>query len=95
VKYGSPGKMITITVKEDDSKISLIVHNEGTPISIEDQQILFKEFRRTKSAEGQKGWGLGLTVVKGLAEAHGGAVRIESTTGSGTSFIIEVPRSLT
>jgi signal transduction histidine kinase len=91
VKYGSPDSPITITLQQDQSKVVITVHNEGSPISKEDQSILFKEFRRAKSAETQTGWGLGLTVVKGLTEAHQGRVRVESTEEKGTSFIVELP----
>jgi signal transduction histidine kinase len=91
VKYGSE-KEITMSLLQDESKVTLTVHNEGAAISIDDQAGLFKEFRRTKAAESQKGWGLGLTVVKGLAEAHHGTVRVESVEGSGTSFIVELPK---
>jgi signal transduction histidine kinase len=94
IKYGSPHTQITITVKQDDAKVAISVHNEGAPISTADQTILFKEFHRAKSAEGQKGWGLGLTVVKGLAEAHHGSVRVESSAEIGTKFIIEIPKTL-
>jgi signal transduction histidine kinase len=92
VKYGSPNTAITIGVQQDDSNVKISVHNQGPPISKEDQTILFKEFRRAKSAEGKKGWGLGLTVVKGLAEAHHGSVRVESDGVTGTTFIIEIPK---
>jgi signal transduction histidine kinase len=93
VKYGSPNTPITLTVWQDQFRVVITVHNEGTAISKEDQAILFNEFRRTKSAESQKGWGLGLTVVKGLAEAHQGTIRVESAEGKGTSFIVEMPKT--
>jgi signal transduction histidine kinase len=95
VKYGTPNTKIAITVQQNKSNVGITVHNDGPPISKEDQNILFKEFRRAKSAEGQKGWGLGLTVVKGLAEAHHGSVRVDSDAGKGTSFIIEIPKDST
>ena len=38
-----------------------------------------------------KGWGLGLTLVRGAAEAHGGRVRVESDAETGTTFILELP----
>ena len=40
---------------------------------------------------GQKGWGLGLTLVKGIAEAHGGLVSVESSSEQGTTFFVELP----
>jgi signal transduction histidine kinase len=92
VKYGKPETPITLAIEQTDNKVRLSVHNEGEPISCEDQAILFQQFHRTKSAENQTGWGLGLTVVKGVTEAHHGTVRLESSEGKGTTFTIELPR---
>ncbi len=92
VKYGDANSPITITLRQIDSKIMLSVHNLGKPIALTEQPGLFKEFRRTESAKHKSGWGLGLAVVKGVTEAHGGTVHLESTVDKGTTFIIELPR---
>jgi signal transduction histidine kinase len=92
VKYSTPDTAITITIQQSDSKVILSVHNQGNPIALNEQDTLFQQFRRKKSAETQVGWGLGLTVVKGITESHSGTVRIESSDEKGTSFIIELPR---
>ncbi|HZX65028.1 MAG TPA: ATP-binding protein, partial [Myxococcales bacterium] len=42
-------------------------------------------------AGGERGWGLGLTVVRGIVEAHGGIVKVESYTKEGTTFTIDLP----
>jgi len=75
IKYGDPTGRVTVTLKDGGDQAELAVHNGGTPISPEDQTRLFEHFARTKSAEasGKKGWGIGLTLVKGVAEAHGGS----------------------
>ncbi|MBC7692040.1 MAG: hypothetical protein H7222_09735 [Methylotenera sp.] len=54
-------------------------------IALKDQKILFEQYRRTDSAKSgkQRGWGLGLALVNGLADAHGGSVRVESTLDAG------------
>jgi len=92
VKYGFPNSPISMTIHQTDSTIIFSVHNEGKPISYDEQPILFQQFRRAQTAENKPGWGLGLTIVKGVTEAHGGTVRIESVEGKGTTFIIELPR---
>jgi hypothetical protein len=43
------------------------------------------------AASGRRGWGLGLTLVKGMVEAHGGSITIDSAQGRGTTFVIELP----
>lgn len=93
VKYGSPTDPITIRVGRTTRGARIAVHNWGNPISGHDQELLFKPFSRTRSAESgeQRGWGLGLTLVGGCARAHGGRVGVESTPEEGTTFWIELP----
>jgi len=92
VKYGSPSTPITISISRQNSTLELSVHNNGNPIKPEDQIIIFEPFKRTESAEksSQKGWGIGLPLVRGLAEAHGGSARVESSA-HGTTFVITIP----
>ena len=93
VKYSTPETPITISLFCQKTGIEIGVHNEGVPIPKEEIPILFELYRRSKSAvEGAKmGWGLGLTLVKGVVSAHGGKIRVESAPGKGTSFILEIP----
>jgi signal transduction histidine kinase len=95
-KYGSSERKIVVTISKSDSQMALSVHNWGAPIPIEDQESLFDPYWRTKSAEsgGEKGWGLGLTLVKGLADAHGGNVSVESDLERGTVFRVSLPTDL-
>jgi signal transduction histidine kinase len=85
---------VTVTLSQQGEQVELAVHNLGRPIPEEEQAILFQHFTRTKSAEtsGKKGWGIGLTLVKGVAEAHGGSVQVESTPAHGTTFRVRLPR---
>jgi signal transduction histidine kinase len=62
------------------------------PIPSEELSMLFQQYRRTRSAEEQVGWGVGLTVVKGIIETLHGTVRAESSADCGTSFIIDLPK---
>jgi signal transduction histidine kinase/CheY-like chemotaxis protein len=93
VKYGAPDKPITITVKRSGSEAQISVHNYGSVIAPEDQASIFDSFTRTQDAQtkGQIGWGLGLTLVRGSSEAHGGKVTVESSAAAGTTFIIHLP----
>lgn len=72
------------------NEVSLSVHNEGEPISTQNQEKLFTAFSRGESTQviGKKGWGLGLTLVGGIAEAHGGTVKVESSEEEGTTFTV-------
>jgi signal transduction histidine kinase len=74
--------------------VLIAVNNQGAPIPPEELPTLFEPFKRVKQVDsaGPQGWGLGLTLVKGLTEAHGGRVRVESDAERGTTFVVELPR---
>jgi signal transduction histidine kinase len=93
VKYGTPNSQIRIKIDEVQERLLLSVHNEGNPIPPEEREDIFQVFRRALSAkEGkQPGWGIGLPYVRGVAEAHGGSVGVDSTVERGTTFVIDVP----
>ena len=93
VKYGTPGTPITLQLTQTQTQICLTVHNEGHPIDLDAQSILFQQFRRTVAAEDQTGWGLGLFLVKSIVEAHQGTIAIKSAQGKGTSFIVTLPKA--
>ncbi|NQE35672.1 sensor histidine kinase [Microcoleus asticus] len=94
VKYGEPSTPITLTLQQTETQIGLTIHNEGNPIALDAQSILFQQFRRTISAQEQTGWGLGLFLAKSIIEAHQGTLAVESGEGKGTSFIINLPKVL-
>jgi PAS domain S-box-containing protein len=93
MKYGSQNTAVTVRIAQKNDHAWISVHNEGPPIPLSEQKTLFDPFRRAKSAQekGTPGWGLGLTLVRGLTEAHGGTVSIESTAEAGTTFKVDLP----
>lgn len=93
VKYGEPDSPITVTAARRDEGAVLEVHNLGPALSPEEQARLFQPFHRARAAEasGKKGWGLGLTLVRGAAEAHGGRVEVHSSPEDGTRFRLWLP----
>jgi signal transduction histidine kinase len=94
VKYGAPGGIVTLTVGASPTEATLAVHNVGAPIAAEDLPHLFEPFRRTRGAEAGRagGWGVGLALVRAVAEAHGGRVDVTSTPEDGTCFTVRLPR---
>lgn len=93
VKYGEVGTPITTRVRRIDDRLLLSVHNSGTIIPAEEQKKLFQPFHRTDIAQASEkhGWGLGLSLVKGIVEAHGGIVKVESYLNGGTTFTVDLP----
>jgi signal transduction histidine kinase len=91
VRYGDSSAPVIARVYVDGAFAYMTVHNEGPPIPPEDLPNLFKPFSRARTAGVLSGWGLGLTLVRACAEGHGGDVKVESTPGSGTTFILRLP----
>lgn len=94
IKYGAPDSPITIAVEVVGSDVHLSVHNLGNPLTPTEQSELFRQYHRSSSAEksGEKGWGIGLTLVQGIAESLGGKATVKSSAGDGTTFTIIFPR---
>lgn len=93
-KYGDTSREITLRAVDHGEKVKISVHNWGRAILPDDIPHLFTPFRRSSQAmeSGQKGWGVGLSLVKGLVEAQGGKVGVQSAAQSGTTFWIELPK---
>ena len=96
VKYGFDRAPITISLRQEPNHVLIIVHNFGNPIPSADILKLFEPYRRastTGEAGNVHGWGLGLTLVKGLTEAHGGTVSVSSNAQDGTIFTVKLPKA--
>jgi signal transduction histidine kinase/Na+/proline symporter len=91
MKY-APGRPITVAVEASAAAARLLVHDEGPGIAPADQERIFRPFERATSFMQVSGFGLGLYIVREIAAAHGGTVRVESTAGAGSTFVVELPR---
>lgn len=93
LKYGDKETPITIKIDQYHGRVLIAVHNEGTPIPPDQLESIFQVFERAKIAndENEQGWGLGLPFVRSVAESHGGSIVNDSSVGSGTTFIIDIP----
>jgi signal transduction histidine kinase len=92
-KYGGAETPVTIKVHAQDGRVIMSVHNLESFVPQEEREYLFQAFRRTAAAKGsgKKGWGVGLALVRAVAEAHGGSIGIDSSLESGTVFMIDIP----
>jgi PAS domain S-box-containing protein len=95
VKYGAPYRPVRVTLVQINDSVTIEVHNEGNPISAAGREKLFQPFKRIEGGDSSGrpagGWGLGLTLVKGIVQAHGGCVAVQSDPGTGTVFLVTLP----
>jgi len=93
LKYARDGKRIEVRVEALKSALEVWVIDQGPGIAREDRRRIFDRFVRGKVArEGRvRGTGIGLSLVKNIAEAHGGYVEVLSEPGQGARFVIGVP----
>ncbi len=91
VKYSPLGKNVCIKLSANEGKIRCEVKDEGEGLSEDDQKKLFGKFNRlsTKPTGGEHSTGLGLFIVKKLAEAMNAEIWCESELGKGATFIVE------
>jgi len=92
VKFTDAGK-ITIKARLENDKVLVAVEDTGTGIEEDDVAIIFNKFRQLTQAEreAQKGTGLGLVITKGIVEAHGGEINVQSKVGEGSTFYFTLP----
>ncbi|RKG85088.1 PAS domain-containing sensor histidine kinase [Corallococcus terminator] len=91
IKYGE-GRPIEIRVEGDAVTARLEVRDQGIGIPAERHARIFRAFERAVSSRHYGGLGLGLHIVNQLVERLGGSVRVESETGRGATFTVELPR---
>ena len=93
IKYSPEGGPVSLSLKSDGAQIAIHVRDCGIGIAPDAQSRVFDEFFRVDAkAEGViHGTGLGLTVVKGIVEAHRGTVGVLSELGKGSTFTVRVP----
>jgi K+-sensing histidine kinase KdpD len=93
VKHTVDGTAILVSAHQIPEAIEIAVHDDGPGIPPEHQLRLFDKFYRAHAVTAAPGAGIGLAISKGLVEAHGGRIWVESETGSGTTFRFTLPLS--
>lgn len=88
--HGASSRPITITTTGAADGMRIAVHNEGEPIAPDLLGVLFEPMVRGTVSRG-RGVGLGLYIVRAIAAAHGGSVRVSSNAQEGTTFVIAIP----
>jgi signal transduction histidine kinase len=95
IKYSEGRKVLTVGAASEDGGVALTVGDEGIGIPRDEQARIFDKFYRVGRSEtqGQRGSGVGLALVRHVAEAHGGRVTVDSRAGEGSRFTLWLPPS--
>jgi len=91
IKFSNEGSTVQLEAYQQDSKLRILVKDEGIGISEADQDQLFDSFFRGKNASNIQGTGLGLHIVKKYLELLRGTISLKSVLDNGTTFIVEIP----
>jgi PAS domain S-box-containing protein len=92
LKFTPPRGSVDVRVIVDEETVAIRVSDTGIGVKEEDVAHLFDRFFRTRNAETVPGAGLGLSIVKAIADAHAGTIEVESRPGAGTAFELRLPR---
>jgi two-component system phosphate regulon sensor histidine kinase PhoR len=93
VKYSKEKLLIKVSTFNSVKNIGIKIEDNGIGMTKETQKRIFEKFYRahTGNLHNVKGFGLGLSYVKTMIDAHGGKIKVDSVLGKGTTFIIEMP----
>jgi two-component system OmpR family sensor kinase len=92
VKYTPDGGSVTVRVEEENGGVALAVSDTGIGISEDQLPLIFERFHRAVPSRSEGGGGLGLSIARQIAEAHGGQIRAQSTPGKGSTFTLLLPK---
>jgi len=93
IKYSKDKLTIRIQTMRSGKHMTIRIEDNGIGMTRETQRRIFEKFFRahTGNVHNVKGFGLGLSYVKSVVDAHNGRIKVESTVGKGTTFILEIP----
>jgi two-component system, OmpR family, phosphate regulon sensor histidine kinase PhoR len=94
LKYAPDGKRVCVVVRPSAGGAEVAVTDQGPGIAPDDRKRIFQRFVRGKTASGKqvRGSGIGLSLVKHIADAHGGSIRIEDAHPHGSVFTLRLTR---
>lgn len=91
INVSPDGGKIKISSLRDKQNIILLVKDQGPGVPVDLQEKIFTRFEVGQNNERQRGAGLGLSIVRSFVELHGGSIHVESTEGSGATFVCQFP----
>ena len=93
VKYSGSGTQVTVRCHSQGDRVRLSIQDQGIGMDAKELRQIFQKFYRTKRAEasGEKGTGIGLSIVEQIVHHHGGKMEVTSEVGKGSCFIVILP----
>jgi len=94
IKFSPPGKSVSIYIQDQEDRMRVSVQDQGPGLTEADRHKLFGRFSKlsARPTGGEKSVGLGLSIVKHLADLMGGRIWVESEPGNGATFQLELPK---
>jgi PAS domain S-box-containing protein len=90
IRHTEPGGRVRVSAEMDGAAVRFAVTDTGSGIAAADMPHLFERFYQARTA-GRGGAGLGLAIARGIVEAHGGEIAVESQPGQGSVFHFTIP----
>jgi signal transduction histidine kinase len=94
LRHSDPqGSPVRVVLESPGDEVVIAVHDRGVGIAEDDLPRVFEPFYRVDRSRSKDtgGYGIGLSLVKRIVEAHGGRIRVESAPGQGSEFIVQLP----
>jgi heavy metal sensor kinase len=91
IKYTLPEGKIIVSAEEVDKRVIISVHDTGIGISRDEASRIFERFYRADKSRSVPGAGLGLSLVQAIVRSHGGEIKVNSFSGTGSTFIVFLP----
>lgn len=95
IKYTPEGGTVAVDVGRENGWVRLAVSDTGIGIPADQLPLVFERFHRADPARAEGGAGLGLSIARQIARAHGGEIEAKSEPGEGSTFVLRIPRSRT
>jgi signal transduction histidine kinase len=91
IRYGKENGSVAVELRQEGNVVLLQVQDDGIGISQGELGKIWERFYRSDQSRNSRGLGLGLPLVKQIAEYHGGSVSAESREGEGSTFTVRLP----